>query len=396
MPLPLIPVLLVAGGLFAAKKGYDAYSDNSEANSLNQKAKGIYKKGKKRLKTARTQCTNALEDLGQQKFEIWDRQLGRFVSLMEQMRNVELRGAPEIDRLDANTFSRAELAQMKELSDFAAEAVSGGTAAIGSGALVGMASYGGATMFATASTGTAISTLSGVAATNATLAWLGGGSLAAGGMGVAGGMAVLGGIVAAPVLAVGGVVLAAKARENLAEARSNRAKAKVAASEMRAAASVVSGIREVAIQFRDVLAGLDERTTPVLDDLAMVIKLHGADYSKLPEAELRKVHLASAFAKGLKAVLEAPLLTKDGALTKSYPKALEHGRGLLGAEGATATGGVPASIDPLGSAAAGFTATVTGATATLAAAVAATASTTATVAPASATEAEDERKQKRI
>lgn len=372
MPLPLIPILLVAGGLFAAKKGYDAYSDNAEASSLNQEAKDIYKKDKRRLKTARTQCTNALEALGRQKFEIWDRQLGRFVTLMEKMRNVKLRGAPEIDKLGANAFSKAELAQMKKLSDFAAEAVSGGTAAIGSGALVGMASYGGATMFATASTGTAISTLSGVAATNATLAWFGGGSLAAGGMGVAGGMAVLGGIVAAPVLAVGGLVLAAKARENLAAARSNYALAEKAASEMRAAASVVSGIRKVAIQFRDVLAGLDERTTPVLDDLALVIKLHGADYSKLPEAELSKVHLAYAFAKGLRAVLEAPLLTKDGALTKSYPKALEHGRGLLSAEGVTATGSVHASTDPLGSAARGLTTTLT--------AVAAHASTTAAVA----------------
>ena len=346
MPFPLIPIIFAAGALFAAKKGYDAYSDNAEANSLNQEAKDIYEKDKRRLKTARTQCTNALEALGRQKLDIWDRQLGRFVSLMEQMRNVELRGSPEIDKLGANAFSKAELAQMKELSVFAAEAISGGTAAIGSGALVGVASFGGATMFATASTGTAISALSGAAATNATLAWFGGGSLAAGGMGVAGGMAVLGGIVAAPVLAVGGLVLAAKAREKLAAARSNHAKAKKAASEMRAAASVVRGIRKVAIQFRDVLTGLDERTTPVLDDFAMVIKLHGADYSILPEPDRRKVHLAVAFAQGLKAVLEAPLLTKNGALTKGYPKALEHGRSLLSAEGVTATTAAVAPTAP--------------------------------------------------
>ena len=232
---------------------------------------------------------------------------------------------------------------MKELSDLAAEVVSGGTAAMGSGALVGMASYGGATMFATASTGTAISTLSGVAATNATLAWFGGGSLAAGGMGVAGGLAVLGGLVAAPVLAVGGLVLAAKARKNLATAKSNHAQAKKEASEMRAAASVVEGIRKVAIQFRDVLTELDQRTTPILDDFAMVLETHGANYSELAETERRRVHLAVAFAQGLKAVLEAPILTKSGALTKSYPKALEDGRSLLSAKDVAAHGGVPAS-----------------------------------------------------
>ena len=340
MPLPLIPIAIGLFGLFAAKKGYDAYSDNAEASSLNQEAKDIFKKGQRSLKTARTQCTNELEALGRQKFEIWDRQLGRFVSLMGPMRNVELIGALEIDQLGTNAFSRAELARMKELSSLAAEVVGAGPAAIGTGALVGMASYGGATMLATASTGTAISTLGGVAATNATLAWFGGGSLAAGGLGVAGGMAVLGGIVAAPVLAVGGFVLAAKARENLAAAKSHHAQAEMAAAEMRAAASVVRGIRKVACQFRDVLAGLDERTTQVLDGFEMVIEHHGADYAKLAEADRRKVHLAVAFAQGLKAVLDAPLLTKSGALTKSYPKALEHGRSLLGAEDVTARGGV--------------------------------------------------------
>ena len=330
MPFPLLLVVpTVLGTLFAAKKGYDAYSDNEEASSLNQETKEVFDKGQRSLKKARSQCTKELEALGRQKFEIWERQLGRFVSLMEQIRNVELLGASEIDRLGTNTFSKAELAQMKELSDLAAEVVGGGAVAVGTGALVGMASYGGATMLATASTGTAISSLSGVAATNATLAWFGGGSLAAGGMGIAGGMAVLGGLVAAPVLAVGGLVMAAKARENLAKARNNHAQAEKAASEMRTAASVVSGIHKVASQFRDVLAELDKRTTPVLDDFAVVLKLHDADYLKMAEADRRKVHLAVAFAQGLKAVLEAPILTKNGALTKSYPKALERGRRLL-------------------------------------------------------------------
>ena len=355
MPLPLLLVVpaLAGIGLFGAKKGYDAYSDDAKARNLNQEAEDIFEKEMRRLKTSRTQCTEELEALGRQKFEIWDRQLGRFVSLMEQMRNVELLGSPEISQLGANAFSRAELAQMKELSGLAAEVTGGGAVAAGTGALVGMASYGGAAMLATASTGTAISSLSGVAATNATLAWFGGGSIAAGGMGIAGGMAVLGGFVAAPVLAVGGMVLAAKARENLAAARSNRAQAEKAASEMRATASVVRGIHKVASQFRDVLERLDKRTTPVLDDFEMVLKLHGANYSsnrfsprriiavvlkffkfhggysKMAEADRRKVHLAVAFAQGLKVVLETPLLTKDGALTKSYPKALEHGRRLL-------------------------------------------------------------------
>ena len=329
LPLRLVAPALAGLGVFGAKKGYDAYSDNKDASGLNEDAEAIIERAQKKLETARTRCTEELEVLGRQKFEIWDRQLGRFVSLMEQMRSVELLGASEFDRLGANACSKEELAQMKEFSALAGEVVVGGATAIGTGALVGIASYGGATMLATASTGTAISTLSGVAATNATLAWFGGGSLAAGGAGMAGGVAVLGGIVAAPVLAVGGLVLAAKARENLAAAKSNLAKARKGAGEMRQAESLVDGIRKVAGQFRDVLERLDKRATPVFDDFAVVLKMHDADYSKMAEADRRKVHLAVAFAQGLKTVLEAPLLTESGALTQSHRKALEHGRRLL-------------------------------------------------------------------
>ena len=95
----------------------------------------------------------------------------------------------------------------------------------------------------TASTGTAIATLNGVALTNATLAWLGGGSLAAGGLGVAGGMAILGGIVAAPVLAIGGMFLSSKAEVALEEARANASKAELIVEELKASEIKVRRLR---------------------------------------------------------------------------------------------------------------------------------------------------------
>ena len=221
---------------------------------------------------------------------------------------------------------------MKEISVLASEVVGGGTTVLGSGALVGIGKLRGATMLATASTGTAISSLGGVAATNATMAWFGGGSLAAGGLGMAGGAVVLGGIVAAPVLAVGGIVLASHAKKKLAAARVQRAKALEAAGEMRGATSVVNGIRQVAKQFQEVITNLSKRTTPVLDDLAAVIKNSGTDYAKYTENDKRKVHVAVMFIQALKVTLEAPILTKEGALTTTYPKALEHGKRILNEE----------------------------------------------------------------
>ena len=330
MPLPLILIgAAVVAGAYGVKKGVDAYSDNEEAEELNEDAEALQSKAKRRLQREKNKCTKQLKELGWLKLEAWDSQLGRFVSIFESLREVEVVGAPGLDDL---VLSTDELAEMKKLSSHASEVVTGGLSAVGSGALVGMASYGGAAMFATASTGTAIGSLSGVAATNATLAWFGGGALSAGGMGMAGGMAVLGGIVAGPVLAVGGLVLAAKARENLANAKAKHAQAKKAEAEMDAARAVVKGIRQAAEQFVGVISELAGRMTSVLDRFALVVAKHGTNFAAYPEDAKREVYLAVQFAQCLKALLEASILTAAGALDDTHREALEHGRSFLSAK----------------------------------------------------------------
>ncbi len=330
MPLPLVPALAIGAALLAGaygvKKGIDAYSDNEEADELNEEAQTLLNKAERRLKHNRNNCKKRLEELGRLKFTVWDRQLGRFVSLFEQIRGVDVTGVAAADKID---WSQDELEEMKQLSGYAAEIVAGGFGAIGTGALVGMASYGGATMLASASTGTAISSLAGVAATNATLAWFGGGSLVAGGLGMAGGVAVLGGIVAGPVLAVAGGLMAAKARESLANARGNYALATEQEAEMDTAGAVVNGIHRVAGQVIGVISAMDERMTPVLDRLAFVIETHGTDFQQYPDDAKRHVYIAVQFAKCLKGSLETPILTKDGAVDDGYRKPLEQAQKFL-------------------------------------------------------------------
>ena len=330
MPIPLIAIPVVALGIWGVKEVVDAIRDTTEAKGIDAEARRTLGRDTERLGKARKRCRKKLKKLGRMKLEVWDRQLGRFVSLYGQLRNVELTGSPRIDRIGKRTLSKAELADLKVMSNLAGKVVGGGATALGTGALLGVASYGGAAMFGSASTGTAIAALQGVAATNATLAWLGGGSLVAGGAGIVGGTAVLGGIVTAPVLAVGGLVLSAEAKRMLAVARRNLASAEKSGAEMQDAALVLEEIRKVAEQHRNMIARLDKRMKSVLDDLAVVIKRNGCDYSKYPKADRRKVHLAVTFARGLKIVLEAPLLTEDGRPDeKRVGKTLEHGRRML-------------------------------------------------------------------
>lgn len=330
MVLPFIlGAAAISAGVTGIINGLGAVSDNSDAEELQQTAQASYESTERDLKYVRNTTTKSLERLGTLKLQQWDQKLGRFVQLYEQLRNVELTGQAYVGELNTAKFTREELGQMKDLSLKAQEVIIGGTGALGSGALVGFASYGGAMMFASASTGTAISSLAGAAATNATLAWFGGGSLAAGGFGMAGGMAVLGGIVAGPVLAVGGLMFAAKARENLANAKKYQAEVNKAIEQMNNAMTVLYAIKNVTDEFDKVIRRLSDTMTPVLDSLESIIMANGTNYSLYNDSQKHQVYLAVQFAQSLKLLLETPLLTQDGAVDQKCFKALQQGKNIL-------------------------------------------------------------------
>ena len=152
MPLPLIVGIGIALGtaLFGAKKGYDAYCDNEEANDLNAEAQRVFDTAKRNLSYARESTKGTLADLGKTKLTVWDRPMSRFLDLFAQIRNVELEGEPLVEGLQSANITKEQLAVMKDLSIKAHEVVVGGLSALGAGALVGVGSYGGAMMFAAA------------------------------------------------------------------------------------------------------------------------------------------------------------------------------------------------------------------------------------------------------
>ncbi len=330
MVLPfLLGAAAIGAGVKGIQQGIDAVSDNSKAKQLLEDARKRYERRERRLKDVRRTTTKSLEQLGTLKLNVWNQQLGRFVGLYEQLKNVELTGRANVGEFNAAKFTREELRQMKDLSLKAQEVMLGGAGALGSGALVGMAAYGGAMMFASASTGTAISSLAGAAAANATLAWFGGGALAAGGFGMAGGMVVLGGIVAGPVLAVGGMMMAAKARENLANAEKHREEANKEIEQMNNAISVLEAINDVALKFDGVIRRLSQAMIPVLDNLESTIASSGTDYASYSRSQKQQVYVAVQFAQLLKLVLETPLLTKEGAVNNKCFQTLQQAQKAL-------------------------------------------------------------------
>lgn len=323
MPLPIIlGGAAILSAIYGVKKGIDAKSDFDSAKYWSEKAQELYDDAKSELESARDDAQQTMESLGESKFEIYKNVIIPFVGSFSKIKNINFDDNSLLEALDLPQLTNAELKEMSEAALVMKEIVSGGIAALGTGGLAGLAVYGGVGFLGTASTGTAIATLSGVTATNATLAWLGGGALSAGGWGMAGGAYVLGGIVAGPVLAVGGMMLASKAEAAKQDAYANHDKAKLAAEEMNSATVATNGIQCRFDEIDSVLNALNDRFTPLLTSLIALVSSN-TNYKTYSDADKKGVFMAASIATTIKSIMEAPLLDNNGVLTLDSEKAVE-------------------------------------------------------------------------
>lgn len=329
MPLPFIlaGAAIVAGG-YGVKKGIDAKDDFDTAKSINRRAQVMFDEAKSDLENERESTQKAMEDLGRVKYKIYDESIIPFVDAFSKIKNISFDDSSLDDATNLPVVSAEELARMKTSVIDIKGVLSDGITALGSGGLAGLAAYGGVGVLGTASTGTAIGTLSGAAATNATLAWLGGGSLAAGGYGMAGGMMVLGGVVAGPVLAVGGMMMASKAEAAKEDAYANLDKAELASEQMKEAMVAASGIRLRFEEIAKVLCSLDLRFQPLLKSFNELVESN-TNYSTYSEEDRKGVMIVASTAKVLKNLLEAPIIDQEGTLTPESRTVLEDTKKII-------------------------------------------------------------------
>ncbi len=319
MPLPLLLIgaAVLAGG-YGVKKGIDAKDDFDIASNLNNEAKRTYDDACSALEAARDKAQSAMDSLGKLKFELYELRLIPFVEAFSKIKNIDFQDQKLTEEFKLAGISQGDMLAIQKSALDMKDVVSGGVTALGAGGLAGLAAYGSVGLLGTASTGTAIASLSGAAATNATLAWLGGGALGTG-FGMAGGAAVLGGIIAGPVLAIGGMMMASKAEEAKHNAYSNLDKARAAAEQMKTAEVVTLGIQQRFAEIRSVLLLLNKHFKPLLTGLQDIVQ-QNADYQTLSVENRKGIMMAAAMAKTIKNVMEAPLLDQDGGL----PAATRH------------------------------------------------------------------------
>ncbi|WP_422418989.1 hypothetical protein [Pseudomonas sp. GZD-222] len=340
MPLPLIiGVAAAAAGLYGAAKGVSGAIDHSNAKDLNNDARSMVESANQKVEDQRQNANKTLEDYGQRKLRAFNGIIAEFIETYERLKNVQLGQSPELDKLTAGDFSNKALAGLRQDYQALMDAGLGLGAGLGGGAALAFGAYNGTMLLATASTGTAISSLGGVAATNATLAWLGGGSLAAGGYGMAGGMMVLGGIVAGPALAIFGHVLGNKGEEALNNARSNMEQARTLRDQAQLMADKLKAINTVTSLANSTFSKISAQLRHSVAELKKVIETQGVDFRDFSEQGKDAVFRAVKFAQLLKAMIDTPILDKDGNLVLSTDKRVR--------DIAAVSSGQKANLDPV-------------------------------------------------
>lgn len=306
MPLPLIPALIAIGSLaaggYGVKKGFDAKEDMDRAKSIGNDANRRHKEAVAELEKNRKKTNRQFENLGKLKATIFSHQ----IKLLVDEVNKRKKSRSKLEDYK-ESIEKLDLPNLEKMVINSLEIETGLLSGTASGALAGLGAYGSVGMLASASTGTAIASLSGAAATNATLAWLGGGALSAGGLGMAGGTAVLGGFVAGPAIAITGFMMASKAEEALTKARAYEADVDEKIAEIEGMEVILQGLQANAKEATHVLKQL----VPFFDEAADNLSSDPATFQRL-----------LAVGRGLKDVLETPILEKDGSATKNLESKL--------------------------------------------------------------------------
>lgn len=327
MPI-IVPIILggiaLASGAFGVKKGVDAHKHFKKAKNITNEAQTVFERGKSQLEAQRRMTKDKLERLGRLKLNIYDQDIRRFAESFRRIKNVDLTDMDLGGDLPVQKFL---LQGVKQIDFKAVDAVKATVAGGGAGAIAGFVSFGAVGMLGTATTGTAIGSLSGAAAYSATMAWFGGGALGVG-LGMTGGAYILGGVVAGPVLAVGGLVLDAKARSAVEDAKANLAKARKAVSEMQAAGSVARSIEVRAKQIHTLLEALRNRFKPMLEWLDGLLA-DKDDYRRFSMEEKKQLMITASTVMTMKNIIDAPLFDAKGMLDLKSKTALDDGNKLL-------------------------------------------------------------------
>ena len=252
--------------------------------------------------------------LGNSKEAVLKGSIQQFLQAYDRIKNIELKESSGLNELSDFMIDKQGTLRLREISNIYGSSLLSGAAGAVAGSAVALAANG----------------------TLPLVAWALGGAaeaLTIGEIGFAASSAISGisvGISATPLAAIAGPALfftgfsaSMKADENLEKARTMKAEAKAAVEEMKIAETMCTAISDRAKMFDKLLTELNGMFSECTVKLSEMVNqkadkaVEGViDAGSLTEDELKLVAVTRSFAGAVKAVIDTPILNKDGGLCK--------------------------------------------------------------------------------
>lgn len=314
MPIPILLAGLGAvAGIVGASGHLSARETNEKAEQIAKKAELIYNDAKYSLEQEQNRTEKSLLKLGYCKKHVLDSSMKQFLTSYKRIKDIQFTESVGLDEISKFTIEQQDIVEIKEMTDIYSSAISSGATGAAAGAIIALAASG------------SLPIVTGGLATAGSALALGEVSAAAG---IAGSALSFGAAmtplaaIAAPVVFFTGISASIKADENLEKANTMYAQSKAAASKMEISEELCKAITKRSEMFDELLVDLNGMFSECSELLAGVIKkkdglilkkkLKREDFTK-EEQEL--IMVTRSLAAAVKAVIDTPILSKDGNIS---------------------------------------------------------------------------------
>ena len=314
MPIPfLLAGLGVAAGVIGAGGHISAKDTNEKAQRISEDAQYLYNSSKTSLERAQKNTEKALLKFGYSKKKILDFSMKQFLQSYEKIKNIEVLNSVGLDEISNFAIDREEAIQIRKMSDIYSSTISSGATGAAAGAVIALAASGSLPVI-TGGLSLAGSTL--VMGEIGAAAGIAGSALSFGAA-----MTPLA-AVAAPVVLFTGISASIKADENLEKAHTMYAEAEAASEKMKVSETLCRAIADRSDMFNDVLLELDGMFSECARMLEAVIQKKSGLFNKksiksdnLSEEELKLIAVTRSLAGAVKAIIDTPILSKNGNIS---------------------------------------------------------------------------------
>lgn len=323
MPIPfLLAGLGVVAGVIGVAGHMDAKETNEKAQKVSQDAQELYNNAKESLEKAQNETEKSLLKLGYSKKRVLNSSIEQFLKGYSRIKNIEFSDSVGLNEISNFRIDECEALQLREMSDIYKNAASSAATGAAAGAVVALAASG------------SLPIVTGVLSTAGTALVAGEVGVAAGAAGsalsIGAAMTPLAAI-AAPALLFTGISASLKADENLEKANAMYAEAEAASEKMKLSETLCIAISDRSEMFNNLLNELDgmfSTCTGLLDGLTRkktgLFKGKMVDAKKLTEEELKLVAVTRSLAGAVKAIIDTPILDKDGAISDNSWKLYDN------------------------------------------------------------------------